>query len=118
MEFVEIMDRILTLGIFRLCICLLMLQPAAAFAQGPRVIAIGDRDLWRERVDSPDGFDKASRAAILVYKQKLQEQKVSELKQLSRPPVIKWLDKELALSRSNYQLAAKSCPTADWTWRL
>lgn len=115
MEFAENMDRILTLRIFRLCVCLLMLPAAAAFAQGPRVIAIGDRHLWREPVDTRSGFDKASRAAILVYGQKLRDQKASESKQFNRPSVIKWLDKELALSRVNYQLAAKSCTSADWT---
>ncbi len=103
---------VLTLG---LGICLLLLPHVVAFAQGPRVIAIGDRHLWPERVNAPNGFDKASRAAILVYAQKLQEQKASEFRQSGRPSVVKWLDKELALSLSNYQLAAKICAAADWT---
>ncbi len=114
MERVGIINLKLLLGMVRICVCLLALQ-VAAVAQGPRVIAIGDRHLWREQVDSPNGFDKASRAAILVYGQKLQDQKVSELKLARRPSVIKWLDKELALTTANYQLASKSCTAADWT---
>lgn len=104
------MNRILTL-----CICLLILTASSALAQGSKVIAIGDRHLWREPVDTRAGFDRASRAAILVYAGKLQDQKHSETKSLPRSSVIKWLDKELALARANYQLASKNCTSADWT---
>ena len=109
------MNRLLKLRTIRLCICLLILPASIVFAQGPKFIAIGDRHLWPERVDSPNGFDRASRAAILVYTRKLQDQEVSEIKSINRPSVVKWLDKELALSRTNYQLAAKSCTATDWT---
>ncbi len=109
------MDRAIIPWIRRLCICLAMLPAAHTFAQGPGVIAIGDRHLWTERVDTPGGFDRASRAAILVYVRELQKQKDSEARLFRRPTVMRWLDKELALSRSNYQNAAKGCSPADWT---
>lgn len=109
------MYRRITLVIIRLCVCLLIMPASAVFAQGPKIVAIGDRHLWREPVDSLAAFDKASRAAILVYTQKLQDQKAAELKRPARPSVVKWLDKDLALSLTNYQLAAKTCTPADWT---
>ena len=97
------------------CFIFILLAAAATLAQGPRVVAIGDRHLWPEKVDSPNSFDKASRAAILIYSRKLQEQKAAEVRGLNRPSVVKWLNKELALSRTNYQLAAGTCGAADWT---
>jgi peptidoglycan/xylan/chitin deacetylase (PgdA/CDA1 family) len=93
-------------------------------AAGPAVIAKADRQLWQESINSVDGFDKASRAAVLVYALTLQDlQKLSDtdmktafkIKTINRASVTKWFNKELALILLNYQNAAKSCTAADWT---
>lgn len=78
-------------------------------------IAVGNRRLWTENVNSPDGFDRASRAAIIFYALEIDARKTAENKTLNRPSVNKWLDKELNLARQNYQSAAKNCQTDDWT---
>jgi peptidoglycan/xylan/chitin deacetylase (PgdA/CDA1 family) len=78
-------------------------------------IAVGNRRLWTEAVNTPEGFDHASRAAILHYALELEKRKSSEIKTANRPSVNKWLDKELNLARQNYQLAAKTCQANDWT---
>jgi peptidoglycan/xylan/chitin deacetylase (PgdA/CDA1 family) len=99
-------------------------QPSPTVIQTPAVqkttkvladIAIGDRHLWPETVNTPTAFDKASRAAILEYALSLQAQKSSEIRSLNRPSVKKWLDKELTLALRNYQMAAKNCAADDWT---
>ncbi len=78
-------------------------------------VAIGNRQLWTESVNTPDGFDRASRAAILLYALELDTQKTAENKAANRPSVNKWLNKELNLARQNYQFAAKTCKSNDWT---
>ena len=75
-------------------------------------VAVGDRRLWTESVNTQNGFDRASRAAILFYALELDQQKTSENK---NPSINKWLDKELNLARQNYQSAAKTCRSNDWT---
>lgn len=78
-------------------------------------IAVGNRRLWTESVNTPNGFDRASRAAILFYTLELDRQKITENQSGNRLSVNKWLDKELNLARKNYKQAAKSCQTNDWT---
>ncbi len=101
--------------------CLLSLS---AHAAGPAVIAKVDRQLWQAPINTPDSFDKASRAAVLMYALTLQDkQKLSDtdmkaafkIKTVNRASVTKWLNKELALSLLNYQHAAKNCVGDDWT---
>jgi peptidoglycan/xylan/chitin deacetylase (PgdA/CDA1 family) len=96
----------------------------SAHAAGPAVIAKVDRQLWQAPINTPDSFDKASRAAVLVYALALQDkQKLSDtdmkaafkIKTVNRASVTKWFNKELALSLLNYQHAAKSCTGDDWT---
>lgn len=93
-------------------------------AAGPAMIAKVDRQLWQEPINTPESFDKASRAYVLVYGLMLQEmQKLSDtdmkttfkIKTVNRGSVTKWLNKELALSLRNYQAAAKNCVDTDWT---
>ena len=43
-------------------------------------VAVGNRRLWTESVDMPNGFDRASRAAILFYALELDAQKTAENK--------------------------------------
>jgi peptidoglycan/xylan/chitin deacetylase (PgdA/CDA1 family) len=91
---------------------------------GPSVVAKADLSLWHEPVDTRAGFDKASRAAILVYAGVLGEMgKLSDadmlaafrIKSVNRAAVDKWLTKELALAAANYKLAAARCTAGDWT---
>ena len=100
------------------------LLPFSVHAAGPAVIAKVDRHLWQAPINTPNSFDKASRAAILVYALSLQDrQKLSDtdmkvafkIKTVNRASVTKWLNKELALSLLNYQQAVKSCAGDDWT---
>lgn len=94
---------------------------AAPFSTPHRVakkysgVAVGNRRLWTESVNTPDGFDRASRAVILFYALELDTQKTAENKTVNRLSVKKWLDKELVLARQNYQSAAKTCQSNDWT---
>jgi peptidoglycan/xylan/chitin deacetylase (PgdA/CDA1 family) len=78
-------------------------------------VAIGNRRLWTESVNTPSGFDRASRAVILFYALELDTQINAENKTANRLSVNKWLDKELNLARQNYQSAAKTCQSNDWT---
>jgi hypothetical protein len=48
-------------------------------AAGSAVVAKVDRQLWQQPINSVDGFDKASRAAVLVYALNVQNlQKLSD----------------------------------------
>ena len=74
--------------------------------------AVGNRRLWAESVNSENGFNRASRAAILFYALALDAQKTAKN---NNPSVNKWLDKESNLAQTNYQNAAKTCQPNDWT---
>lgn len=96
--------------------------PEAATASTPHKtsrkysgVAVGNRRLWTESVNTANGFDRASRAAILFYALELDARKTDENKIFNRPSVVKWLDKELNLARQNYKQAAKTCQANDWT---
>jgi peptidoglycan/xylan/chitin deacetylase (PgdA/CDA1 family) len=78
-------------------------------------VAVGNRRLWNEKINTQSGFDTASRAAILFYALELDRQKAFESKSFNRPSVNKWLDKELNLAQQNYKNAAKNCRSDDWT---
>ena len=91
---------------------------------GPSVVAKADLSLWHEPIDTRAGFDKASRAAILVHASVLGEMgRLSDadmlatfkIKSVNRASVDKWLKKELALSAANYKLAMANCTATDWT---
>ena len=75
--------------------------------------AVGNRRLWTEPVNTAEGFDRASRAAILFYALELDRQ--AENKAFNRASVNKWLNKELNLARQNYRSAARTCRSNDWT---
>lgn len=78
-------------------------------------VAVGNRKLWTENVNTANGFDRASRAAILFYALEIDAQKTAESKNANRPSVTKWLEKESNLALQNYQSAAKTCQSNDWT---
>jgi peptidoglycan/xylan/chitin deacetylase (PgdA/CDA1 family) len=104
--------------------CGLLLLPLTASAQGTTVIAKADRHLWLESLNTQTGFDKASRAAILVYAQALQDKQLMsdaemqisfKINSVNRSEVNHWLQKELLLSLTNYQAASQHCSATDWT---
>jgi peptidoglycan-N-acetylglucosamine deacetylase len=91
---------------------------------GPSVVAKADLSLWHEPIDTRAGFDKASRASILVYANVLGDmRKMTDadmlasfrIKSVNRASVDKWLARELALAAANYKLAASRCGAGDWT---
>ena len=93
-------------------------------ASGPAVVAKAEQTLWPEAINTLAGFDKASRASLLVYvlmqkeMQGLSDAQMLELfkiKSVNRASVEKWLAKEQSLSLRNFQLASKSCAQGDWT---
>jgi peptidoglycan-N-acetylglucosamine deacetylase len=51
-------------------VCLLS---GPTWAAGPATVALSDRSLWPDTIDSPAGFDRASRAEILVFAAALSE---------------------------------------------
>jgi peptidoglycan/xylan/chitin deacetylase (PgdA/CDA1 family) len=97
---------------------------AHADTAGPSLVAKADFHLWPEPVNTLSGFDKASRAALLVYVQALQDARLQsdadmqatfKIKSFNRTSVDKWIKKELDASLANYQLASKNCAQSDWT---
>lgn len=103
---------------------LLASSPCLADTAGPSQVAKADMRLWPWPIHTQAGFDKASRAALLVYAQALQDaQKQSDadmqaafkIKSFNRPSVDKWIKKELDATQVNHQLASKDCTSEDWT---
>ncbi len=99
-------------------------KPQIRKVKGPAVVAKVDRSFWIGSVNTKTGFDKASRASILLYALKLEEMKTLSdgrmlaafnIRSLNRASVNKWLEKELRLSLQNYAFAAKTCPSDDWS---
>ncbi|HWV15234.1 MAG TPA: polysaccharide deacetylase family protein [Cellvibrio sp.] len=98
--------------------------PVVADPVGPAAVATVDAKLWPETVNTGVGFDKASRAALLVYLRNLQTLRVMsdaemmatfKIKSVNRGSVEKWFNAEQASALGNYQLAAADCSKADWT---
>lgn len=111
--------RIITIYFF-----LLLPLPAEAAYVGPVGVARANHHLWPDSINTPDGFDKASRASVLVYILVLRDMReVSDadlrvslkVKSLNRTSVDKWLKKELESSFQNYRRASTNCVTDDWT---
>lgn len=107
-------------------LCVTSLTPSTAVADyvGPAIVAKADHQLWREAINSPAGFDRASRASILVYVLALRDlQRLSDaemlasfkIKSINRTSVEKWLTKEYRLTMLNYQRASTNCAANDWT---
>ena len=101
-----------------------LLAHSIASASGPAVVAKVEQKLWPEAINTPAGFDKASRASILTYLVVLKElQGLSDaqmlqrfkIKNINRASVEKWIASEQSLSLSNFQRATKNCTPRDWT---
>ncbi len=106
---------------FVLITCILSSQSAVA---GPAVIAMVDQQLWHEPISTNEGFNKASRAAQLIYVRNLKAMQLqsddeimsfSKIKSVNRNSVDQWISKELNFSFGNYVQAAKDCVQTDWT---
>ncbi len=106
---------------FVLITCILSAQSAVA---GPAVIAMVDQQLWHEPISTNEGFNKASRAAQLIYVRNLKAMQLqsddeimsfSKIKSVNRNSVDQWISKELNFSFGNYVQAAKDCVQTDWT---
>ncbi len=102
----------------------LMIQSAVADPVGPAVVATVDKTLWPEAINTQAGFDKASRAAQLIYLRNLHSMQTMtdgdmlaafKINSVNRSSVDQWLNTELSLTLNNFQQAAKSCVAADWT---
>lgn len=110
--------------LLKLTALFLLCYSVGSYAVGPDTVAKVDRQLWQAPINTPESFDKASRAAILVHtvalhnSQRLSDTDIKatfKIKTVNRASVTKWFNKELALSLLNYQNAAKSCTGDDWT---
>jgi peptidoglycan-N-acetylglucosamine deacetylase len=113
--------RSLWMGVAASAVCCIG-QPVQA--AGPSVAAKADWQLWRQPINSPADFDKASRAAILIYVGALADmQKINDAdlqaalrtQSLDRPSVDKWLAKTWSMSARNYQIASGTCEKGEWT---
>lgn len=97
---------------------------SAAQAAGPADVATLDLRTWVEPLDTPAGFDRASRAALLVYASTMhglppreEAQLLSHLriKRLNQASLDQWLEAERARAWRNYQLASADCRAGDWS---
>jgi len=93
-----------------------------ALGAGPSSVAVPNRALWPDAIDTVDGFDRASRAEILVFSRLLSEaqsQDAGALKErLHLQEVdldsIKKISQELwVIMENNYTIASASCRTLD-----
>jgi peptidoglycan-N-acetylglucosamine deacetylase len=101
-----------------------LLISTTVHADGPANVAKADHALWQQPINTKIGFDKASRASILLYVGVLKEmQKKSDaqmmesfkIKSINRASVEKWIKNEEARMLVNYRNAAQACSAADWT---
>ena len=95
-----------------------------AGAAGPSSMAQLDGDLWQSPVDRPAGFDRASRASLLVYARALRDAGARSdadlraglhLKSVDRASLDRWLRAERGRAFANYRLASTDCGERDWT---
>lgn len=96
----------------------------SVFAAGPSVVAKANWRTWQHAMNTTESFDVASRAAILMYAQTLQDlsqlndeniKHTLKLKSLERASITTWLTREQNAVLANYQAASKTCKTDDWT---
>ena len=104
----------------------LLAQSMTICASGPAVVAKAEQKLWPEAINTPAGFDKASRASLLVYVLTLKEMQglsdaqmleLFKIKSINRASVEKWIASEQTLSLTNFQKASMTCTQVDWTCR-
>ncbi len=98
-----------------LCACLLA---GKAFAAGPSEVAISDRSLWPDRLDTPAAFDRASRAELLSFGHALLDSEHLDdatlaarlhLKQVDHAAVERLRERWWQQLARNYALASRDC---------
>lgn len=103
-------------GLAALAVAAALSSPA--MAAGPAVVAKADLSLWGEPINQRAGFDKASRASVMVYVATIDELRrmtdeamlgAFNIKSVNRASVDKWVNKELDLSLANYRVASADC---------
>ncbi|HVY24210.1 MAG TPA: polysaccharide deacetylase family protein [Steroidobacteraceae bacterium] len=96
----------------------LLLISFNVFAAGPESIAMSNRSLWPDPIKSPAGFDRASRAEILVFANALQDiggqseedfKSTTRLKAVDMQSVARIRDRLLDTALANYMIASQSC---------
>lgn len=101
---------------------LVCLLSGSTWAAGPEAVAVSDRSLWPDAMDSPAGFDRASRAEILVFAaiiadatDRNEEALKSELRinSVDMTSVARIRDRLLDNLFKNYQNASKRCSAAE-----
>ncbi|WP_374358210.1 polysaccharide deacetylase family protein [Chitinimonas sp.] len=100
----------------RLLQTLMLCTALGALAAGPDSVAKSDRSLWPDKLDSSKGFDRASRAEILVFADALnqlarQDDLKAELhlKSVDAASVAKISERLSATLLSNYREASTAC---------
>jgi peptidoglycan-N-acetylglucosamine deacetylase len=104
-----------------IALILVCLLAGPTWAAGPESVALSDRSLWPDTIDSPAGFDRASRAEILVFAAALSEATDRNEDTLKAELRIRSVDMG-SLTRvrnrlldnlvANYRNASKQCSTA------
>jgi peptidoglycan-N-acetylglucosamine deacetylase len=115
-------------GVFALLsVIAVLILSALSIQHGARdvrpVVAKSDHHLWPEPIDRIAGFDKASRASLLIFVSALRDTESSDADSraphkiaiLDRGSVKKYLSRERAQLLLNYQLASRGCIGSDWT---
>jgi peptidoglycan/xylan/chitin deacetylase (PgdA/CDA1 family) len=109
---------------FMLTLNVAMLNVMPALADGPANVAKANYHLWPDAINTSEGFNKASRAYILLYLLALHDmQQMTDgemlssfkIKSLNRASVDKWFKKEQAQILVNYQRATVNCIADDWS---
>lgn len=97
----------------------LLSASALAVAAGPDTVARSDRSLWPDAIDTPDSFDRASRAEILVFVAALAEESDLSgeplkdrlhIKAADTASIEKVRDRLLKESLRNWKVASHNCP--------
>ncbi len=95
-----------------------------AFRVEAASVAVGHPSLWPAPLDSVQGFDRASRADLLVYAAALDDaasigseelQTALDLKTIDAASVAHWLGNERSRVVLNYERASNQCTHKDWT---
>lgn len=105
-----------------LMVLLLMCCSNPLFAYGPETVAVADRSLWPEIINSTAAFDRASRAEILVFAAALAEVAEQDaaalktqlnIKQVDSASVARVRNQLTAHLLQNWRIAATDCANSE-----
>ncbi|MGE5476623.1 MAG: polysaccharide deacetylase family protein [Bacteroidales bacterium] len=100
----------------------LVFASAAAHAYGPQRVALMDRAIWPEPLNTPAAFDRASRAEVLVFAAALQRLGGKDAEALKEELGLKSADTDavrkisgrlMGVLLDNYASASRSCTQAE-----